>query len=590
MRALRCAFYRLRVALPSGVGERGRLLSIMTRLHNFRTRFGHNNEIATVYGDGLAEALIHNIERLQRDNDIIERRARAQCAADDFNFQDCITERHANLLEMRCSARDLSRRFQMRGGTMYSDGLDAASLAHLRACGLYCGIDGEREYTATVAAMGECRRELPGAVGRAAAATMARAAEAELHSGRVAASSGRSRHRAVILSSIEEEPDSEPEAPPLVLADHIAAAAPLFRRFGIDTATAATLVDRYADAATLAAQDAPNTLPFMGSPLAAQCTVGSQCGVDNQAIGLITGDIDSSVINYFLALLASASNGQVAFLDSTLASVLPGGEHAHLNVDDLAGVMQTLNNVHLDRPVVVIPWHVTLGGPRGARHWILVVIDHRSRTVTIAEPLGGGVAATHVDAVRTATRTFLSRARATNPTHAVWAGLQPGQPQYAINIAPDTLPSQDDGSSCGAFILVYTYFLVFYGRLPIAADFAGDFNTAEMAAAADGTWHLPLRMVVLDAVLNGAVRVPLVPVAASGSGAGSSGTGISRRKRARTDSVTGSVCGGALVPSCAVTLSTFAIDFDKVTKGFRYGRLIPKRMPKATRKTLPPPP
>jgi hypothetical protein len=363
--------------------------------------------------------------------------------------------------------------------------------------------------------------------------------------------------------------------------DRINAAEPLFCRFGIDRTLVPALFQRYEDAGTLRRSAVARTGPYWGSTLALNNHI------NNIEIGSVTGLMDSAVIAYFMNLLRAASEKSLTFLEPTMAAYLPGGQlwtpsHTDATID---GVLGELNMEHLNRNVVLIPWHIRVrpkaGG--GYDHWTLVIIDHRTRTVTYAEPLGqkyalrriedGNERDAHAPGVRTTIHRLLARARALQPDHAVWTGLA-ADAVYTVLAAPATLPFQIDGTSCGPFILLYAYFLVFFGRLPTAQDFAGDLNSDSDDRV--GLAHTPLIMVVLDAIINGAVRIPLPASGSANAGAGSVSSS-SRAKKARGDG------GEAAGARPAVTLSNFALDHDNFCNGYRYGKLKSRRVTEGRR-------
>ncbi len=73
----------------------------------------------------------------------------------------------------------------------------------------------------------------------------------------------------------------------------------------------------------------------------------------------------------------------------------------------------------------------------------------------------------------------------------------PARPsKYTDTGKPASLFTQNDSTSCGAFVFAYVYFLLVHGRLPTPADFTGD-N------------HLALRLVMLHACITGTLRCVL---------------------------------------------------------------------------------
>ena len=267
------------------------------------------------------------------------------------------------------------------------------------------------------------------------------------------------------------------------------------------------------------------------------------CYVNNTSVGAVTGLLDNCVMNFFLHLVASASNGVIVAAEAILSHTLWHRRHGASNAE-IDYVSDAFNMLHLDRPVVMFPWHIDTG----AGHWILLILDHRTRTITVADPLGHNSADYFiVNRVRPAIRNWLARERVRYPDHAVWAGLPVGA-QYTITAA-EGIPTQTDGTSCGAFALAYAYFFLFHGRLPTHADFNGA--------------HAPaLRAMILDAITNGRLRTPLPAAAVAGAalGGGAGGTAVTGAR-------------GGTSPALALpAMPNFAVDFDGIARGLRWGR------------------
>ena len=522
MHTLRSSFYRLRVSLPAGVDKRARLLTIMTRLHNFRVRYGHANQIGTVYNDAMMASISSPLlnPTLMEEASALEECSRRQCAADELDF------------DLFLAKGTLAHRYARRGTSMsvYAGGYSVdTDLEHLRACGFYDGDDGVLAFARDhkrIASSGTIETSAMKGPGYGVAREISRNAESD-----------RVRSSALPLKRRAREIES-------VAATHTDAAT--LRLFGIDDA-AATALGPHVDAAErmhMSSERAANALRPMAHTAAALL-----CHVNNTSVGSITDLLDNCVMNFFMHLVASASSGQIVAAEALLSHVLwrNGNVVTNAEVDNLS---DALNMMHLDRPVVLFPWHIgDLGG-----HWILVILDHRTRTITVADPLGGNAADYHiVHRVRPAIQQWLARERERHPDHPVWAGFTPSG-NYLIEAAVH-LPTQNDGTSCGAFVLAYAYFFLFHGRLPTAADFTGANAPA-------------LRAMILDAIINGRLRTPLPPGGAHGARAAVGDTVASAPPlEGTTARIT-----GAHVAIARPTLSNFAVDFDNIAAGYRWGR------------------
>ena len=78
--------------------------------------------------------------------------------------------------------------------------------------------------------------------------------------------------------------------------------------------------------------------------------------------------------------------------------------------------------------------------------------------------------------------------------------------KYDESAKPASLSTQNDSTSCGAFVFAYVYFLLVHGRLPTPADFTG-------------SNHLALRLVMLHACVSGHLRRGVLPGAPVAGGA-----------------------------------------------------------------------
>ena len=143
-----------------------------------------------------------------------------------------------------------------------------------------------------------------------------------------------------------------------------------------------------------------------------------------------------------------------------------------------------------------------------------------SNTIRTLDPLpgdnGGGVddEARHA---RDSTRHYLAR-RNRETRNVLEAFLirervrlmAPARPsKYTETAKPASLSTQNDSTSCGAFVFAYVYFLLVHGRLPTPADFTG-------------ANHLALRLVMLHACITGKLRRGVLP--GGGTAAGGAAT------------------------------------------------------------------
>ena len=153
-------------------------------------------------------------------------------------------------------------------------------------------------------------------------------------------------------------------------------------------------------------------------------------------------------------------------------------------------------------------------------HWTLNIVDNVSNTIRTLDPLpgdnGGGVddEARHA---RDSTRHYLAR-RNRETRNVLEAFLTrervrlmaPARPsKYTETAKPASLSTQNDSTSCGAFVFAYVYFLLVHGRLPTPADFTG-------------ANHLALRLVMLHACITGKLRRGVLP--GGGTAAGGAAT------------------------------------------------------------------
>jgi len=173
---------------------------------------------------------------------------------------------------------------------------------------------------------------------------------------------------------------------------------------------------------------------------------------------------------------------------------------------------------HLTKPVLIIAY---LPG-----HFILLSVDHSSRTVTICDslPKAAPGSSRHKDSLQLANNVIAwlaeSHMKKCQLDH-VPATAVPPAPVYTAAFHSDSLPKQADGTSCGAFAAASAYFLVHHGRLPTTADFTG----------ADSTC---LRLAVLDMCIRGAQKPIVAGGAGAGAGAGARAAGGAATRAAAT--------------------------------------------------------
>jgi len=149
-------------------------------------------------------------------------------------------------------------------------------------------------------------------------------------------------------------------------------------------------------------------------------------------------------------------------------------------------------------------------------HWTLNIVDNVSNTICTLDPLpgnnGGGVDDETRCARDSAPHLFARRNRvARNVLEAFLVRERvrlkvPARPsRYTESAKPANLSTQNDGTSCGAFVFAYAYFLLVHGRLPTPADFTG-------------ANHLALRLVMLHACVTGTLRRGALPGGAAAAG------------------------------------------------------------------------
>ena len=149
-------------------------------------------------------------------------------------------------------------------------------------------------------------------------------------------------------------------------------------------------------------------------------------------------------------------------------------------------------------------------------HWTLNIVDNVSNTICTLDPLpgnnGGGMddetrCARGSDPYRIARRNRMTR----NVLEAFLVRERvrlkaPARPsRYTETVKPANLSTQNDSTSCGAFVFAYAYFLLIHGRHPTPADFTG-------------ANHLALRLVMLHACVTGTLRRGALPGGAAAAG------------------------------------------------------------------------
>jgi Ulp1 family protease len=97
-------------------------------------------------------------------------------------------------------------------------------------------------------------------------------------------------------------------------------------------------------------------------------------------------------------------------------------------------------------------------------HWILCVVKNDTREIMVCDSLGHNHAKSPTSQRATdSIKSWILRER-------IRAGLD--SVDYKI-VVPSSLPVQQDGISCGLFVLVNASFLVRQGRFPTEQDFTG---------------------------------------------------------------------------------------------------------------------
>jgi hypothetical protein len=239
--------------------------------------------------------------------------------------------------------------------------------------------------------------------------------------------------------------------------------------------------------------------------------------VDDKHIQSLIGDLYDCVVTECLrlvaALLPAADRRKLLIFDAAhSASMLPihdgDGSSARIYYTDTYGAEHVSDN----RVLYVAT------NPGG--HWTLNVVDNPSNTICTLDSLpgdnGGGVDDEARCAPNTSRYALARRNRTTRRVLEAFLTREcvrlnaPARPsKYAEATKPANLSTQNDSTSCGAFVFAYLYFLLVHGRLPTPADFTG-------------ANHLALCLVMLHACITGTLRRGVLP--GGGAAAGGAAT------------------------------------------------------------------
>ena len=257
-------------------------------------------------------------------------------------------------------------------------------------------------------------------------------------------------------------------------------------RFETEAASAVTSDTREAvtEVAEEAARDALAASAAFAAATAPPPPVSRHVG--DAGLASLRGYLDTEVITYWFQLLESAANGAVACLTADHTTFMPGGVSAG-DGSSCTALDASLGTRHLDRPIAC-SMHVP-------GHHLFLYADHVSSTIRIFDPAGSIAYVAQAEAVGRSFNAWLRNER--------MRLRRPATPDYGVVLSfnnktqsSGTLTLQSDGSSCGAFVCAYAYFMVFRRRLPSKADFAS-------------TQAHVLRAVIYDACVTGRIRLPL---------------------------------------------------------------------------------
>lgn len=205
--------------------------------------------------------------------------------------------------------------------------------------------------------------------------------------------------------------------------------------------------------------------------------------VNNSSLQTLLGDLNADVVDSYLGLVARSSDKTCVSGGATMTEFMPASAK---RPDLIQSLSRGLRGQHLLCDAI----HAV----HLPHHWILLmtsppVPDAPPETpviLRILDPLG---------ASRARSRSAIAATHTAWLTNEFTAAGRPSPP-FTVNYNPADLPCQDDGASCGCFTGAYPYFWCVHRRLPTTSDFSG----------AD---HVALRLAQLDALVTGALRVPL---------------------------------------------------------------------------------
>jgi hypothetical protein len=199
------------------------------------------------------------------------------------------------------------------------------------------------------------------------------------------------------------------------------------------------------------------------------CSNWRTCGLHerNAVAGYVPGcDELKSVSNQFLdGVLTLFFNRLVekqpqwATLNAYHTTCMPGGVYA--NIETSHAFTTPLHEAG-DFDVKNLIFAAYLPG-----HWVLCVVSHSTRTITICDPLGGAVARTRGHLVHTINQWMASERHSIGKPHV---------DDYSMAVNPWSLPTQNDSISCGPFVCAYAYYVALYGCFPTHYDFTGAQN------------------------------------------------------------------------------------------------------------------
>jgi hypothetical protein len=218
-------------------------------------------------------------------------------------------------------------------------------------------------------------------------------------------------------------------------------------------------------------------------------------------VGDLCDEIVTTTMRLVSRLLSQDERKRVFIFDAAHAhNMRPDGGVEQLNWKQLFTDHYNGKHIAADTECLIVPTNP-------GHHWIINVIDNVAGTVCSLEPLNYNREG-YNQPMRRRLEAYMKHERAR-------AKLAPRASPYRVVAKPPNLPTQTDGTSCGAFCFAYVYFEFVYGRLPTRADFTG-------------ANQLALRLAMLDAAITGSVKRGVLPGATAtvgGGGAGAGGTG-----------------------------------------------------------------